>query len=376
MFFQLLRRGLGFESSKDAEISNDLDWVAVFQLASEQSVVGLVLNGIESLPSELRPPKLLLLQWIGEVQVIEQNNLLMNKELAEFASLCEMAGCEYLVVKGQTVGCLYAKPVLRQAGDIDFLIHGGEEHKDVFSKILHVEIPKTSEYEVGFDRNDIRYELHTSLRGWARKEHQEVWDAVIEKEWKEEHYVEIEGQKVRTLSPTLNAAYIFIHLFFHFIREGVSLRQMCDWVMVLHHYKNEIDRERLMQILHDLDLVDAYCAFGSILVDKLGLPLREFPVPISNENRKWQGKLLNDIFKGGNFGMLNHEANNSWKYKYETFCVALRNSFKYYRLCPSEVGGMIPRLIKGNLKILLFKIMKLIPKTSEKAGQVLPKNYV
>lgn len=122
--------------------------------------------------------------------------------------------------------------------------------------------------------------------------------------------------------------------------------------MVLHHYREVIDCNRLLRILLDLNIFDAYCAFGTILVDKLGLPLHELPFPIGDEDRKLQRELLEDMFKGGNFGMLNHEASSSWKYKTETFRVALRNSFKYYRLCPSEVGGMIPRLVKVNLKKL------------------------
>lgn len=353
VLFQLLRLGLGFRTSKDAEIPSDVDWEAVYQLASEQSVLGLVLAGIDSLPTDQRPPKVLLLQWIGEIQILEQQNHLINKELVEFDGLCKENSCEYLVVKGQTVGCLCPKPEWRQSGDIDFLVHGGEEYKEKFSQILNVEIPKMKEYEVGFDRNDIRYELHTSLRSWAKKAHQKVWDALIEKEWGQEHYVDIEGVKVRTLSPTMNAAYIFIHLFFHFMREGVSLRQFCDWAMVLHHYQKDIDKDKLIIMLHDLDLFDAYCAFGTILVDKLGLPIRELPVHISDEDRKWQGKILDDVFKGGSFGFLNHKAHSSWKYKMETMGIAMKNSFKYYRLCPSEVGGMIQRLVKGNLKILL-----------------------
>lgn len=64
-------------------------------------------------------------------------------------------------------------------------------------------------------------------------------------------------------------------------------------------------------------------------------------------------RILGDIFRGGNFGKLNHQARSSWKYKVETMGVAMRNSFRYYRLCPSEVGGMIPRLVKVNWKILI-----------------------
>lgn len=133
----------------------------------------------------------------------------------------------------------------------------------------------------------------------------------------------------------------------------MPLRQLCDWALVLHHYKDEIDRDMLMAILHELDLFDAYCAFETILVDKIGLSAKELAIPISDGDRKWQGTILGDIFRGGNFGKLNHQARSSWKYKVETMGVAMRNSFRYYRLCPSEVGGMIPRLVKVNWKILI-----------------------
>lgn len=333
----------------------------VLSLAEEQTVFGLVLDALKDARVEGMEDKTPLFEAIGVMEQIKQQNRVVNAELAEFASLCEKNGLPYVVVKGQTVGSLYPEPLLRQSGDIDFLVHGEGCMVKGFAVALGVEIPKMKEMEVGFERYGISYELHTGLRGWAKKEHQEGWDDLIDKEWQDEHYVEIGGQKVRTLSPTVNAAYIFIHLFFHFIREGVSLRQMCDWTMVLHHYKEEIDRDKLMEILLDLGMFDAYCAFGTILVDKLGLPLRELPVPINDEDRKWQGKILDDVFKGGNFGKLNHgdgfkfqdsRFRSLW-YKLETFGVALRNSFKYYRLCPSEVGGMIPRLVKGNLKIML-----------------------
>lgn len=133
----------------------------------------------------------------------------------------------------------------------------------------------------------------------------------------------------------------------------MSLRQLCDWALVLHHYKDEIDGDMLMAILHELGLFDAYCAFETILVDKIGLSAKKLAIPISDDDRKWQGTILGDIFRGGNFGKLNHQARSSWKYKVETMGVAMRNSFRYYRLCPSEVGGMIPRLVKVNWKILI-----------------------
>ena len=327
-------------------------FIRLLEIAEQQSVFGLVFDALKDLQVDGMEDKMPLFEAVGFYEQIKQQNGLSNKEIVNFVKLCDKNKLENIIVKGQTLEAIYPKRGVRQSGDIDFVIKRSQYNQ--FASVLGIELPKKlTEKEFEFERNSLSYELHTDLIAFARKRHKKVWNELMEKEWAQEHYVEIEGVNVRTLTPTVNAVYIFIHLFFHFIREGVSLRQMCDWVMALHHYKDEIDSERLKQILLDLDVFDAYCAFGTILVDKLGLPLKEFPVPINDKDRKWQERILDDIFRGGNFGMLNHEAKSSWKYKVETFCVALRNSFKYYMLCPTEVGGIIPRLVKVNLKILL-----------------------
>lgn len=332
--------------------------------AEQQTILGLVFDVLKDKRVEGQTDKKPIFEAMAKTDNIKRQNALINKELTDFANKCNQQGIDYLVVKGQTIGCLYPKPELRQAGDIDFLFPVDStvnRDKDYafqrvkMAKIFpDVQLPhKMKEYEVGFKHNGVLYELHTSLRGWAKKDHQKIWDVLMEQEWKEQHFVEIDEVKVRTLSPTLNAAYVFIHLFFHFIREGVSLRQLCDWAMVLHHYKNEIDKDKMLEMLLDLDLFDACCAFGTILTDHLGLPVKEFPLPLGDNDRKWQDKILKDIFGGGNFGKLHHQAHSSWKFKMETMRIAIRNSFRYYSLCPSEIGGMIPRLVKGNLRILV-----------------------
>ena len=88
-YLELLRIGLKVDSVLDkdfnAPVLKDLDWNEVYHLAQEQTVQGVVLSGLEELRAkgiELSAPKVLLLQWIGEVQMIEQR----NKEMIAFIS--------------------------------------------------------------------------------------------------------------------------------------------------------------------------------------------------------------------------------------------------------------------------------------------------
>ena len=80
-FFALLRAGLWSDGNPEIRIDGTTDWNEVYELTQEQSVLGLVLAGLEH--SDIKPPKELLLQWIGEVQLIEQRNKAMNVYIAE-----------------------------------------------------------------------------------------------------------------------------------------------------------------------------------------------------------------------------------------------------------------------------------------------------
>ena len=318
ILLSLLRSALWGEEFLD-KLSQE-EFTQVLRLAKEQTVVGLVFDILKDTKIEGAQNKALIFDTLGLTERIKHHNLLIDRELISFAQRCKDVGQDYLVVKGQTLGCLYRNPVLRSAGDIDFLVP------------------------------NITTNISDMFPGC--KKHQRIWEDLIDEEWKRENYVTIGGIKVRTLSATVNAVYLFLHLYFHFIREGVSLRQFCDWAIMLHHYRNEIDRNRLAETLRQLDMINGFKAFGCILVDELGLREEEFPLSLANEDRIQKGKILEDVFKGGNFGKQNHKAKTALGFKFETLRMALRNSIRYRSLAPSEMQMMIPKMVKINLKLL------------------------
>lgn len=358
--FSLLRSALWGEAFQ-GEVSKE-EFAQVLKLAKEQTVYGLVFDVLKDVKVEGTLSKSLVFEAIGLTQQIKRQNAIISKELSSFANRSQNVELTYLVVKGQTIGCLYANPELRTSGDIDFLVPDISSH---LSKVFpEVQFPTTmKEKELGFKYNHVTYELHTRLTDFGCKKHQKIWENIIAEEWvlqkpdgrgkmEDGYFVTINGVKVRTLSPTTNAVYLFLHLYFHLIREGVSLRQFCDWAIMLHHYRNDIDKEALEDILQQLDMIRGYRAFGTILVDELGLPEEEFPLPLAEEDRGMKEKILGDIFKGGNFGKHNHKSKSALGFKLETFRMAVNNSIRYYSLAPSEMRMMIPKMLKINLKLL------------------------
>lgn len=124
-FFELLKAGLWSEINPSIRIDGATDWKGVYQLVQEQSIQGLVLHGIEGLRAkgiELSVPKVLLLQWIGEVQMIEQRNKAMNVNIAELIEEMRSVGIYTLLVKGQGLAQCYNRPNWRSSGDVDLLL--------------------------------------------------------------------------------------------------------------------------------------------------------------------------------------------------------------------------------------------------------------
>ena len=348
--FSLIRSALWGYAFQD-KVSQE-EFTEVMCMAKEQTVYGLVFDALSQQSVKGQYDKRQLLKAYGKTEKIKRQNEKINKELISFANRSKDAGLKCLVVKGQTIGCRYPNPMIRISGDIDFLVPNISSNLSiVFPNVQFPEIMK--EKELGFKYNDILYELHTRLIDFGVKKHQQVWEDLIKEEWEKDYYVAIGEDQVKTLSPTTNAVYLFLHLYFHLIREGVSLRQFCDWAVMLHHYKNEIDRVRLDEILRQLDMIRGYKAFGCVLVDELGLPNEEFPMCLTDDDRRWKKKILHDIFQGGSFGRHNHKAKSAAGYKMETLCMAVRNSIRYYRLAPSEMRMMIPKMIKINMKLIL-----------------------
>ena len=115
-FLTLVRLGTGRTSSDTVE---QVDWHAVEALSTEQGLSAIVLDGIETLPDGQRPPKVLLLNWIGEVLQSESMYAEQQKAAVEMASLFAHNYIRTYVLKGEVIAECYPKPNHRVSADMD-----------------------------------------------------------------------------------------------------------------------------------------------------------------------------------------------------------------------------------------------------------------
>ncbi len=279
---------------------------SLMKLAQQQAVAALLAQAI--MDSGLRLPR----QAAAEVFALTEATRQRNKEMDEaVVALCremEERNIRIVVFKGQTLAPLYPDPGLRQSGDIDFACHPDDWDKaeHYFREELKLEIEdNVTKKHLSFERNGIEYELHRSMTEFCRPKNQHYWDRVVMPEiWETIDFIEINGTRVPTLSAEINAIYVFVHIFHHLMSEGIGLRQFCDFALCAKEslLLTSPKGGDLEKHLKGLGLLGAYTGLGAILTDYLGLPEEDFPIPISQDDHRRAPKLLEDIWKKGNFG--------------------------------------------------------------------------
>ena len=306
-FFALLRTGLWEQADANLDINEKVDWEKVYQLAEEQSVVGLVLAGIEH--SYVKPPQDLLLQWIGEVQIIEQQNKAMNEFVASLIEKLRKNDVYAILVKGQGIAQCYEQPLWRASGDVDLLL--SEENYQRAKKILipladDVEQEYKSFKHIGMTLNEeyvveLHGTLHSRLSKRIDRGVDEAQDDVFcggnARSW-------ING-KTQVFLPGIDSDVIFVftHILHHFYIEGIGLRQICDWCRLLWTYKDSLNHGLLESRIRKMGLMSEWRAFVALAVDYLGMPKEA--MPLYSNDKKWSKKaekIMAFVLEVGNFG--------------------------------------------------------------------------
>lgn len=365
-FFELLKAGLwgdqrSVQEFKSLRVQDSVDWEKVYQLAQEQSVQGLVLQGIEELRVkgvELSVPKVLLLQWIGEVQVIEQRNKDMNAFVAELIEKLRKNDVYAILVKGQGIAQCYEKPLWRASGDVDLLLSESnyERAKEFLTPLAtDVETEYTHFKHQGMTINGWEVELHGTQHSRLSKRvddgidaaQREVFYSGKVRSWMNG------GTQVFLPASDEDVIFVFTHILHHFFFEGIGLRQISDWCRLLWTYKDKLNRGLLESRIRKMGLMSEWKAFAAFAVKWLGMPVEAMPLFEDNDNHnvnldKKADKICKFVLEVGNFGHKQRRDYSGMSYlrrKFVSVWGRLSDMLRHFRLFPKDsivfFGGVL-----------------------------------
>ena len=275
-FFEILKAGLFPVHGEGAMVNATVDFQEVYQLAQEQSVVGLLAAGLEHV-KDVKVPQAIALSIAGEVLQLEQRNRAMNEFVARLIEKLRRAGVYTLLVKGQGVAQCYEKPLWRACGDVDLFL-SDENYKKAKELLIPLATEVETEYEgskhLGMTIDGWVVELHGSLRVGLPKRINRVLDDIQVNTFNNGNVRSwLNGRtQIFMLGKENDIVYVFVHFFNHFYKEGVGLRQICDWCRLMWTYRNEIDVKKIEGRIMKMGLVTEWKAFYNLASRYLGMP--------------------------------------------------------------------------------------------------------
>ena len=368
LFVELIQIALGTRTVL-SRIPSENEWQQVYDTAVKQSLVGIVLHGIEELRAknaELSVPRVLLLQWIGEVQVIEQQNKKLNEAAEHLTRIFKNGGLRSCVLKGQGVARLYdvrckksdvrstsaeqssessrvqefkgssgSLSLRRQPGDIDLWVEGGREKVLQFLKSSCL---KTGKVVIHHVYTSIIDGVETEVHFLPSYSYNYLRYIKYKKFFKEEAKLQFDhfDEQVGFAYPTnrFNAVYLMMHIFRHVFHEGIGLRQLMDYYFVLIHLTDE-ERKWAYGKLKWLGIEKVTSAVMYVMK---AVFLMDDKYLLCNPSEKTRKYLLDEIIAGGNFGKFGEQYESAHSgSSFNLYLKNLKRLEKVYSLCPSEV---------------------------------------
>jgi len=300
-FFQMLRLAIGVSDESPKVLSLE-EWMRLYKMAQQQSLLGVLFYGIEQYP-EIRPPRELLLKWYAVSEQIRRANERTNRVAVKVCERFRKKGFRTCVLKGQGNTLNYPDPYVRASGDIDVWVEGGEEKVLAFARGIVGET-KICYHHVDFKAVDsVEVEVHYRPSFMNNLIHNRRLQRWFEGQADEQfsHEVELPDGAGRICVPThaFNRIYQLAHINQHVINGGIGLRQIVDYYFVLKQGFTEEERMRDERLLRHLGLYKVASAMMWVLKEALGMEEKYLLV---RPNEKLGSFLLDEIMLSGNFG--------------------------------------------------------------------------
>lgn len=333
LFQELILISLGKREQFSRRLT-DKDWTSIYKEAQRQSLVGVLLKGVEkAIASGENKPKFLM-QWIAQTLTLENRNRQLDARCKDITDIFNGIGLRSCVLKGQGVALLYPNPLRRQCGDIDLWVEG---NRDEIYRILKARwnigdtVIHHAEVEIFMDTpTEIHFIPSFTYSPFLYRKYKKFFKRSVDRQFA--NYDKTVGFAYPT--PEFNAVYSLMHIFHHVLHEGIGLRQLLDYYYILRSLDKE-QRVQMFEEMRHLGLVKFAEAVMYVEQQMFGL---EPKFLLCKPNEKLGKLLLAEIELAGNFGM--YDKRNQYvnrKSRMDVYLHNVKRNFVFFKFAPDEV---------------------------------------
>lgn len=300
LFCELIQMAVGTRNEL-SRVPTAIDWLALYKESEKQSIVGVMIDSLERVPEEVRPPKEILLQWIGMAQMTEQNTKRIKEASEETVRFFHENGIACSLLKGVAVGRYYPHPMRRQSGDVDIWLEGGRK--------------KIYDFARGYDKDGKLYgvnyhhvhlhlfdDVHIELHIWPAYLNNPIHNIRLHKFCK--LYTPIKDVTMPCLA--FDRVFILLHCYNHMYENGVGLRQIMDYYYVLRQGFTEREKEETVSWIKKLGMMRFASGLMWLLQYVFGM---EDKYLLMAPNKKEGRFILQEVMMTGNMG---HSDTRNW----------------------------------------------------------------
>ena len=283
------------------ELPPDIDWRKVIDLAFEQGVAAIAVDGLqrslkqreESLELALDSPELenLKYEWFGESFKCEEDYQNYKSAIDDLDKFYESIGVRMILLKGYGLSLNYPIPQHRPVGDIDVFLSDWKRGDEEIEKRLGIRVDRSHEHHTIFQFEGFMVENHYDIVNTREKKSSIALDATLKRlaegaqRTKEGFYLP---------SADFNAIFVIRHLGQHIAGERVTLRHLLDWGLFVEKHSEAIDWDFVTSYWKEIGISEFARCINRICVDSLGFDAEWFHGELSG-NAALCTRLLSDI---------------------------------------------------------------------------------
>lgn len=249
-----------------------IDWHDVYGLAIRQGVSAILLDAISRLPNDERPPKFLLLQWIGQTTMMERMYARHKERIASLAELYGQRGIRMLLLKGYGCSLCYPRPEHRPMGDIDVFLFGRQDEADILvEKQLGIKVHREYHKHSTFNYGGVEVENHAKFIDDVSHKSNIRFEQILMSVLDKKECLQSPIDNVWLPSPTFNALFLLRHAGEHFAANEIKLRHILDVGLFFQRFHSQIDWGMVYKVYKEERMMRFFNAIATICVEYLGL---------------------------------------------------------------------------------------------------------